>query len=29
LLITFGTGASTVDLFFSNPLSSSHPYLLK
>jgi putative oxidoreductase len=28
LLITFGTGASTVDLFFSNPLSSSHPYLL-
>jgi putative oxidoreductase len=29
LLITFGTGASTVDLFFSSPLSSSHPYLLK
>jgi putative oxidoreductase len=28
LLITFGTGASTVDPFFSNPLSSSHPYLL-
>jgi putative oxidoreductase len=28
LLITFGTGASTVELFFSNPLSSSHPYLL-
>jgi putative oxidoreductase len=28
LLITFGTGASTVDLFFSNPLSSSNPYLL-
>jgi putative oxidoreductase len=28
LLITFGTGASTVDLFFSNPLSSTHPYLL-
>jgi putative oxidoreductase len=29
LLITFGTGASTVALFFSDPLSSSHPYLLK
>jgi len=28
LLITFGTGASSVDLFFANPLSSSHPYLL-
>ena len=28
LLITFGTSASTVDLFFSNPLSSTHPYLL-
>jgi putative oxidoreductase len=28
LLITFGTGASTVDLFFADPLSSSHPYLL-
>jgi putative oxidoreductase len=28
LLITFDTGAATVDLFFSNPLSSSHPYLL-
>jgi putative oxidoreductase len=28
LLITFGTGASTVDAFFSAPLSSSHPYQL-
>jgi putative oxidoreductase len=29
LLITFGTGASSVELFFSNPLSSSHPYMLR
>ena len=29
LLITFGTGASTVDTFFSAPLSSSHPYQLQ
>jgi putative oxidoreductase len=29
LLITFGTGASTVDAFFSSPLSSSHPYQLE
>jgi putative oxidoreductase len=28
LLITFGTGASSVERFFANPLSSSHPYLL-
>jgi hypothetical protein len=28
LLITFGTGASSVELFFSSPLSSSHPYSL-
>jgi putative oxidoreductase len=28
LLITFGTGASSVELFFSSPLSSSHPYPL-
>ena len=26
LLITFGTGASSVDAFFSAPLSSSRPY---
>ncbi|MCJ2012594.1 DoxX family membrane protein [Methylobacterium sp. J-076] len=26
LLITFGTGASTVEGFFGDPLASSHPY---
>ncbi|GJE38727.1 DoxX family membrane protein [Methylobacterium persicinum] len=26
LLITFGTGARTVDSFFADPLASSHPY---
>jgi putative oxidoreductase len=26
LLITFGTGASTVENFFADPLASSHPY---
>ncbi len=26
LLITFGTGAGTVDGFFADPLASSHPY---
>ncbi len=26
LLITFGTGASTVESFFADPLASSHPY---
>jgi putative oxidoreductase len=28
LLITFGTGAGTVDTFFRSPLSSTHPYSL-
>ncbi|MGC5780684.1 DoxX family protein [Methylobacterium sp. NFXW15] len=26
LLITFGTGANTVESFFADPLASSHPY---
>ncbi|HEV7439493.1 MAG TPA: DoxX family membrane protein [Methylobacterium sp.] len=26
LLVTFGTGAATVDAFFADPLASSHPY---
>ncbi len=26
LLITFGTGAASVDRFFADPLSSTHPY---
>jgi putative oxidoreductase len=26
LLITFGTGAASVEYFFAHPLSSSHPY---
>ena len=26
LLITFGTGAASVDAFFDRPLSSTHPY---
>jgi len=28
LLITFGTTAATVDAFLSDPLASSHPYVL-
>jgi putative oxidoreductase len=28
LLITFGTGASTVESFFADPLASSHPYAM-
>jgi putative oxidoreductase len=26
LLITFGTGAGTVETFFADPLGSTHPY---
>ena len=29
LLITFGTGAGTVQGFFSDPLASSHPYAVQ
>jgi putative oxidoreductase len=28
LLVTFGTGAATVEAFFADPLASSHPYRL-
>ncbi|KAB1074431.1 DoxX family membrane protein [Methylobacterium planeticum] len=28
LLVTFGTGAATVDAFLSDPFASSHPYRL-